>query len=228
MILRLYVATAKPSKALQVLVKFVCKVYALIWFSIKCKPSCKYASRHLHEAIKRSRYLPQELKKVIDPVIQRNGYYAHPENILLSMLTDDRQYVRELGLRRILKVRKNKTQGNLNQRKFKIPKIVFDSKDYIDMINWKDEIISEPPIIAHVSDLELKNLIQDPVTPAVEFPLFPCHTQAVERGVKLVSEASGLVCGFNSRNGLILSKLESQKKIKVFDTKHQYVASVHE
>ena len=50
-----------------------------------------------------SRYLSADLKEVIDPVLQRNGFLAHPENLLLSIITDERVHVRQLGLCRILK-----------------------------------------------------------------------------------------------------------------------------
>ena len=52
--------------------------------------------------IKYSRYLPPESKAIVDPVIQRNGYFGHSKNILVGMLTDDRKEIRELGYRRIL------------------------------------------------------------------------------------------------------------------------------
>src|SRR6218665_1785208 len=39
------------------------------------------------------------------------------------------------------------------------------------------------------------------VTPTVIFRNFPCHTQAVKRHVKLVTEAATAVCGQNSRDG---------------------------
>lgn len=29
-------------------------------------------------------------KRIIDPVIQRNEYFSHPENLLLAMLTYDK------------------------------------------------------------------------------------------------------------------------------------------
>jgi len=54
--------------------------------------------------IKNSRYQTDELKAIVDPVIQRNSYFAHPENLLRSMMTDDRPHIRELALRQILKV----------------------------------------------------------------------------------------------------------------------------
>ena len=50
----------------------------------------------------------QKANQPVDPVLQRNGYFAHPKNLLLAMISDERQYIRELGLRRILKARLEK------------------------------------------------------------------------------------------------------------------------
>ena len=41
--------------------------------------------------------------------------------------------------------------------------------------------------------------------------------QAVERCVKLVTEAFSLVCGQNSRDGFIHSKIESRQKMPSFE-----------
>src|SRR5215469_13716739 len=54
---------------------------------------------------KKTRYLSDELLQVVDPVIQRNAFFAHSENLLLAMLVNDREHIRELGYRRILKAR---------------------------------------------------------------------------------------------------------------------------
>src|SRR6218665_3763183 len=85
-----YMATAEPSANLQVLAAYmyIVKVYAPMWFSIKGKPSCKDDARHLLRPIQLSRYLSVEHKLIVDPVIQRNAYFAYPENLLLSMTTE--------------------------------------------------------------------------------------------------------------------------------------------
>ena len=50
-----------------------------MWFYIKCNSTCKYGAKHLRRTISLSRYLSKNLLKVIDPVIQRNGFFGHPE-----------------------------------------------------------------------------------------------------------------------------------------------------
>ncbi|CAH0562903.1 unnamed protein product [Brassicogethes aeneus] len=95
-ILRLYISSNEVTRNLQILTEYVVKVYAPLWFYIKLKPSCKEGPRHLLNMIKWSRHFEEDVLKIIDPVIQRNGFYAHPENILISMVTDESKCIREL------------------------------------------------------------------------------------------------------------------------------------
>ena len=94
--------------------------------------------------------------------------------------------------------------------------------NYTDMINWQEENVTEPPLTRGISSEEIDILIR--TKGQKEFPNLPCHTQAVERCVKLVTEASSLVCGDESRDGLILSRIESRQKMPNFETKRQFVA----
>ena len=63
----------------------IIRVYAPIWFTIKSHSSCKDGARHFHQQVARSRYLSQEKKNIIDPVLHHNSYFAHAENIILAM-----------------------------------------------------------------------------------------------------------------------------------------------
>ncbi|GBN05932.1 hypothetical protein AVEN_240286-1, partial [Araneus ventricosus] len=96
-ILRLHMATDSPSQSLYTLAEFIMKVYVPMWFTNKIHHSCKHGSIHVFETIKKSCYLSAELKAVTDPVIQRNGYFGNPEKILIAIITDDRNFIRELG-----------------------------------------------------------------------------------------------------------------------------------
>ena len=166
-----------------------------------------------------SRYLPDELEQVIDPVLKRNSFFAHPENLLLAMITDDRIHVRKLGLRRILKARSQRVAG---VRKFTVPALNYDSSDYIEMIDWQTTHITVPSLIFEVSDTVIMDWVKSNESQIVEFHRFSCQTQAVELWVKLVTQASAAVCGQTSRDGFIRSRLESRRIMPAFDTKAQY------
>ena len=64
---------------------FIIRVYAPMWFAIKSHSSCKDGARNFHQQVARSRYLSQEQKNIVDPVLHRNSYFAQPENIILDM-----------------------------------------------------------------------------------------------------------------------------------------------
>lgn len=113
--------------------------------------------------------------------------------------------------------------GGLKGRKgqsiriFKIPVLNFDAKDYTDIINWHDMNITEPPLTYNLSDKDIDDLIESKQKKV--FANLPCHTQAVERVVKLVTKASSSVCGIKNRDGLIRARIESCKKMPTFESK---------
>ena len=45
----------------------------------------RWSYRHFHQLVARSRYLSQEHKNIIEPVLHRNSYFAHSENVILAM-----------------------------------------------------------------------------------------------------------------------------------------------
>ena len=81
-ILKLYVSIKIPSEKLQALVMLIIRVFAPMWFTIKSHSSCKDGARRFHQQVASSRYRSQEQKNIIDPVLHRNSYFAHPENII--------------------------------------------------------------------------------------------------------------------------------------------------
>lgn len=152
-------------------------------------------------------------------MIQRNGYFGNPENVLIAMLADERQEIRNLAYRRILKARLEKNYG---LRKFKVPSLNFDAEDYTDLINWQDHQITEPPLTLNISNEFLENIVENGLSTHHNIKDFPCHTQAVERCIKLVTDASSSVCGENKRDGFIRARLLSRQKMTSFNTKKQF------
>lgn len=219
-LLRLYMATQSPSNTLTLIVQYIMKVYVPIWFTIKRSVTVTEGSKNLFKAIKCTRSMPDEILKIVFPVIQRNGYFGHPENVLLTMICDEKKHIRQLGWRRILKAREADTDEDI--RTFQIPPLNFQAEYYYEMINWQTAKTTEPPCTTKFSNDELKNLIQTGDAFESQFNSIPCHTQAVERTIKLVTEASSKVCGQSNRNAYIQCTLQSRKEMSAFDTKHQF------
>ena len=62
--------------------------------------------------------------------------------------------------------------------------------------------MTELPILSRLSDDEVKDCVKNNMFQRLEN--YPCHTQKVEQCVKLVTEASALVCGIEApRDGLV-------------------------
>ncbi|GBO16771.1 hypothetical protein AVEN_111208-1 [Araneus ventricosus] len=202
-VLRLYISSTDPSGNLKEIVGFILKSYMPVWFAMKKSKYFTDGLKHVFQAIQTSRYSSDELLQVVVPVIQRNAFFEHTENFLLAMLVNEREHIRELGYSRILKARqivpKKKTVRN-----FVPPKINFQASDYIEIINWNSCVVYPPPMLRDPSEDDIKSLINSDTTPIREIRKFPCHTQAVERCIKLVAEASNKVCGREARDAATL------------------------
>ncbi|GBM33193.1 hypothetical protein AVEN_251610-1 [Araneus ventricosus] len=121
--------------------------------------------------------------------------------------------------------RDEKTKNSGGLRFFKLPKLNFEAADYIDLIDWSNYFAIEPPLTMHIKDKDLKEMCEEEQFPALTFEEFPCHTQSVERCVKLISEAAMKVCGETARDGYIRAKFKARKELPTFDNKGQYYSN---
>ena len=80
-ILRLYVATREPSDDLITIAEYIVKIYVPIWFTIKFNASSEHGPHHLYKAIELTWNLSEQVKEIVYPVMQRNAFYAYPENL---------------------------------------------------------------------------------------------------------------------------------------------------
>ncbi|GBM03837.1 hypothetical protein AVEN_231309-1 [Araneus ventricosus] len=195
-VIRFYVSPPAPSLKLKQINEFVMKVYTPYWFYIKSKHSLKEGAKHVRNTISKSKYLSQDLKNVVAGVICRNSFFAHPGIIFLCVLKDERQHNKELAARRIIKSRESSSNGK-SVHVFLPPKLNFEATNYTDMIDWSSITITSQPILRDIS------IVRDKKNPEWNFVHFPCHTQVVERCVKLVTEATAEVYGFQNRDGFI-------------------------
>lgn len=141
--------------------------------------------------------------------------------MLLAMSVDERLHVRELAFRRVLKARTQPSKGK-TVRTFVIPTINFNAADYTELIDWSSCKLTSPPAMDKVQTEDIEAILSTKALPDFQCLNFPCHTQAVERCVKLVTESSGKVCGHDNRDGFIRSTLLSRSKMQMFDQKSHF------
>ena len=77
------------------------------------------------------------------------------------------------------------------------------------MIDWEAERLSEPPLTSNKTEVELLSFKETPFS----VPKYPCHTQAVERAIRLISEASATVVGKEARIGFIRQRIEARNEL---------------
>ena len=136
-LLRLYVTMKNPAENLRILVEFIIKVYVPMYFNIKYYNSVVYGSVIFCKYITWSQFLEQNLRNIVNQVIKNNSYFAHSENVLLSMLFDDRKEMRDSAIKKILRYRDN-VDDSLELRDYNKPDIDFQCSDYTNMIDLND------------------------------------------------------------------------------------------
>ena len=133
-------------------------VYASITFAIKVNSCCKNGAKHLFQLISWSRYLSTDLKEIVNPALQKKSFFCPPiamiiaTNILIAMITDDREHVRELGLRRILKA--HHTTTTRSERQFRLLNKIFHPQTTRKLIAWSAENITTSPPTSNLSEKE--------------------------------------------------------------------------
>ena len=138
------------------------------------------------------------------------------------MIHDEESYVKELGWRKIIKIRDLQCTAD-RVRAFKIPTLNFDASTYYSMGDWNDNV-SEPPLIKHIQSADIRQYISSKEFPALtnKYDGIPCHTQSVERHIKLFTSVSSRFCSAENRDGAIRTTFESREKIPSFESKSQF------
>ena len=103
-ILALYAKTLNPSKELKTLVNFICGVYGPCWFEIKRKVHYQHGPSNLFHQMKRICEQPVSVQHIVKKVVQRNAFFALPDNLLAGMLSDNDADIRNMAVLKILKI----------------------------------------------------------------------------------------------------------------------------
>ena len=222
-LLQIYTRTASPSTGLKMIVTYICQVYAPMWFLIKAQSKFTQGPSHILRLIQLVNDQPLHVQAVVKPAIQRNAYFAEPGIMLTSMLEDPDMEVRRSGIEMTKKARSKppkvpKSKFLKGMRKHAIPNLNWNASKWTDIVDLKKVKIWEPRILSKLSEKQLEDAMETPHC----FPKYPCHSQTVERMVKLVTEVSGEVYGEKKQQEKAIAVLASRKSRKAYDTKKDY------
>jgi len=160
------------------------------------EPSICHGSQHLFKLIQMTSSSPRKIQTIVHQTVQTNGFFAHPENLLVAMIADSRPEVRVLGWQRTKSARQAKSS---KLRLFQVPDMNFKATESYDMVNWSTTEATEPPLTRSLSQKEIDVNITTAACAPQKISAFPCHSKAVERLDRVVTEAAGKVCGWKSR-----------------------------
>ena len=225
-ILQIYTRTFDPSDGLKTISAYICQVYSPMWFSIKAHSKFTKGPSHLFQKLQLVKEQPLHVQAVVKPHIQRNAYFAEPSIMLTSMLEDPEKEIRQFGVNLIKAARQKppkppKMKVLKGIRKHQVPDLNWEAKCWRDLIDWKKILVWEPRILMKLTLEQVEDAVETPIS----FPKYPCHSQTVERTVKLVTECSSAVYGEERQRGKILSVLASRRSRKAYDTKKDYVVN---
>ena len=91
------------------------------------------------------------------------------------------------------------------------------------MVNGQDSQLSEPPVTVKHSDEDIsKFALESSRMSDHMMQHFPCHTQTVEREIKLATEALLSVAGQGKRDCMIENEIKSGCKMSKLDSKNDF------
>ena len=211
-----------PSKflpKLRKLANYVLNVYFPLHMDIKYKSSIVYGCVNLFKEISLvKKFVKNKAEQgLILNCIQGNSYFAHPHNVLIAMLGDECYSIRKEAIDIIVDIRSCSYDQNLN---YFLPKVNFEAVHFRNLCSMSKndgrwvyltfletyEYITEPPLTI---DLDLSNFLVDRFTSDL-----PCHTQSVERLVKITTDVSKRVSGRlnQSAEGMLIVKGRKERR----------------
>ena len=199
---------ASPSEEQRRLTSFIIYVYVPSFLEIRHKNLLLEEPCHLLAIITRvATYCTEEEVEMLKPHIQYNGYFAQHEVVLASMLASEE---REVAFPVVKKLQKKEDRSKRKTlRKVKNPEIDLAATKLSELVDLKQATSSPPILSKHIKE-ELEQFLEEPYSE----PDLPCTTTAVERGVRLTTEAATVVSGAWEQEKVTWNRQEAQARNK--------------
>ena len=105
---RVHGLTGQPLRVLEILVKFCLTYYFKLYFDIKVKHLIKDAPYHILTSLRILKSQPKKVKDIITFYVRTGAWYAHPECLLVSLLSSTNPKDRQFAVDKILQLRGGK------------------------------------------------------------------------------------------------------------------------
>ncbi|KAF0294694.1 hypothetical protein FJT64_007668 [Amphibalanus amphitrite] len=223
-LLRAYMSQPAPSaeddgmvtdrhRRLTTLALYIVAVYLPTVLAIKHKPDLVEAPRHLFDQLQRQRqHMGGPDLQTVQGSLCGNALMAHPENVVLGMLGDERRDVRARAVQMVREARARRQPGPVRQFRVQSASVNVSAHQYTELVDvtmYARVADVEPPCVRFLSDGDLEALVDEPLRTRV-----PCHTQSTERAVKLTTQSSGAVAGAVRQDGYSLNKIAFRRHFR--------------
>ena len=169
--------------------------------------------------LKRSKAcLNREQFSRVKEIILHNGWWFHPENVLICGLLSplSTPQIQKKALKIILEARAREREQNTGEiRLFETPtedKLNFDAPNFFEVLRWnelKPEDITPPPLLSIYSDDELKESLEGK---PLNVPRLLCHSQHVEGAVQKTTKSVTKNIGHANQKSNLVGAGSSREK----------------
>ena len=120
-----YARVRRPSVRFRKIIIFILNLYLPMWFQIRAQPHIQDGSKHFFTMVTLSKNMDKEAMEVVHSVLSDNSHFAHPENIVITLLADSKEELRRKGVLHILAARRDH-DPDMPPRQFIPPQINFE------------------------------------------------------------------------------------------------------
>ena len=201
----------------KMIVSYVVQVYFSIFFDIKVKHSIVDGPYHILKLLRLFNQQPDKVRDATAKYIRSGSWFAHPEAIILTMLSNKDREEREFAVDRVMEIRAGSEKGDESVRPRKTPNINLETTTLRGLIDWEKETLYEPIFTCSLSLNDLDGLRGTPFS----CPYYCNHTQSTERAVQQVTQAAESVCGPEKRDGYVRARIDHREIISSLKSKKE-------
>ena len=160
---------------------------------------------------------------------QFSPYWAHPEAILLALLSDENPDMRLWAVQKITEIRQSTAVPSEyfkdNVRTWKKVTLLYNPlpEHYKDMIDWNKENITEPPPTKHISLEDMNKIVTGEKHLTDFIPKVMSHSIANERCVQATSKKVRVRKGYTNVHTALLRTQKSISTAPYNSTKRHFI-----
>ena len=213
-LMRCYISEASPDEPLIRMVSFLIFVWLPVFTLAKCRQESSFAGPNLllMEIQLGKKHMHEDEFTALLSSICWNGEFGHHENILLAMLCSSQESERALAVQIISGIRSESVRAKdsaklrpFGRREYEVSPNASQLSD-LNILPISDAK-TEPPFTKHLTDDELKSILDVPLECCL-----PLTTVSAERAVKEVTRVSlrgAKDC--RERDGIIFQSMKARK-----------------